>query len=52
MLKICEKCNCTMSFDPYFKAYICRQCGNEKPVSKNDRRQLLKKNAKFSLASK
>jgi hypothetical protein len=28
MLIICMKCNHTMSYDPYFKYYICRQCGN------------------------
>jgi hypothetical protein len=27
MSKICGKCQSTMSYDPYFKAYICRQCG-------------------------
>jgi len=28
MNKICPKCSRTMSYDPYFKAFICRQCGN------------------------
>ncbi len=28
MIKICRKCNHTMAYDSYFKAYICRQCGN------------------------
>lgn len=27
MYKTCSKCNHTMAYDPYFKAYICRQCG-------------------------
>jgi len=27
MTKICKKCGCTMPYDPYFKSYVCRQCG-------------------------
>ncbi len=31
--KICPKCNRIMSYDPYFKADICRQCGATEQVS-------------------
>ena len=34
--KICPKCNRTMSYDPYFKVLLCRQCGcEEKAHSRN-----------------
>ena len=25
--KICPKCNRITDYDPYFKTYLCRQCG-------------------------
>ena len=28
MVIICDKCNRIMVYEPYFKANICRQCGN------------------------
>ncbi len=28
MDKICPNCHRTVAYDPYFKAYICRQCAN------------------------
>jgi hypothetical protein len=31
--KICPECRRTMAFDPYFKSYICRQCGHQEDVS-------------------
>lgn len=31
--KICPKCNRIMSYDPYFKANICRQCGATEQLS-------------------
>lgn len=31
--KICPKCHRIMSYDPYFKANICRQCGATEKVS-------------------
>lgn len=27
-VKICDKCHSIMPYDPYFKSYICRNCGN------------------------
>jgi len=30
--KICPECRRTMAFDPYFKSYICRQCGHQEDV--------------------
>lgn len=32
MTKICTRCGCTMPYDPYFKSYVCRQCGTSIPV--------------------
>lgn len=32
MTKICSKCNRVMEYEPYFKTYLCRQCGNEVAV--------------------
>ena len=29
MIKICSKCSRVMNYEPYFKSYLCRQCGNE-----------------------
>ena len=34
MIKICNKCNRIMAYEPYFKKYICRQCGYEVDVKK------------------
>lgn len=33
MSKVCPKCNRIMSYDPYFKADVCRQCGATEKVS-------------------
>ena len=33
---LCSKCNGTMSYDPYFKALICRQCGEVLRRSESD----------------
>jgi len=27
MNRICEECGRVMSYDPYFKKYVCPQCG-------------------------
>ncbi len=31
--KICPECRRTLAYDPYFKSYICRQCGHQEDVS-------------------
>lgn len=33
MTKVCTGCGCTMPYDPYFKAFVCRQCGTSIAVS-------------------
>jgi len=33
MNKICPECNRIMSYDPYFKANVCRQCGATEKVN-------------------
>lgn len=35
--KICPKCNQITDYDPYFKAYFCKQCGWMENVSKKKR---------------
>lgn len=30
--KVCPECQRIMSYDPYFKSYICRQCGRREEV--------------------
>lgn len=35
MMKICPKCGRIMSYDPYFKANICRQCGETEAIQTN-----------------
>jgi DNA-directed RNA polymerase subunit M/transcription elongation factor TFIIS len=35
MYKSCNKCKHTMVYDPYFKSYVCRQCGNYEMVKEN-----------------
>ena len=34
MIIICDNCNRVMDYEPYFKSYICRQCGRKAPVEK------------------
>jgi len=34
MSKICSKCKRIMDYDPYFKLYICRQCGYDSVAKK------------------
>ena len=29
MIELCEKCGRVMSYDPYFKTCVCRQCGSQ-----------------------
>ena len=33
--KICNNCKRIMDYDPYFKLYICRQCGYDTVVKKD-----------------
>ena len=49
MTKICSKCHSTMPYDPYFKSYVCRQCGNsiscsEATDEQNRRDSIVRKN--------
>lgn len=34
MSKLCENCGRVVSYDPYFKAYVCRQCGSQISIKK------------------
>lgn len=35
-MKICEKCGRAVSYNSYFKAYYCDECGNYQP--ENDKK--------------
>jgi hypothetical protein len=50
MTKICVKCHSTMPYDPYFKAYVCRQCGNS--ISFDSANHLEKGNVKIAKSMK
>lgn len=36
MYKFCDKCGHTIAYEPYFKAYLCRQCGHYEIVKEKD----------------
>lgn len=34
-VQICGGCKSTMNYDPYFKTFVCRQCGQRKDINRD-----------------